>query len=232
MRPQRTAARLPVLSTTAVKIAMTETSQKDIARAALARHPRSPADELRIDVGRNTPAPLYQWLIASLLFSARISADTAQKTMRAVLDQGWRTPARMAETGWEERVAVLNRAGYARYDESTSRYVGATTDLLIERYGGDLRRLRDSAAGDTQRLRDLVKQFKGIGDVGADIFFREVQTAWDELYPFADRRALAAAEKLGLQGGAAALARLAGERRELPRLLAALVRLDLAHQTV
>ncbi len=201
-----------------------------IARAVLARYPRSPADELRIDVGRNTPAPLYQWLIASLLFSARISAGIAQKTMRALLDQGWRTPARMAETAWEERVTVLNRAGYARYEESTSRYIGATTALLLDRYGGDLRRLHDAAAGDTRRLRDLVKQFKGIGDVGADIFFREVQNAWEDLYPFADQRALAAARKLGLEDDAAALARLAGQRHELPRLLAALVRVDLAGQ--
>jgi hypothetical protein len=40
------------------------------------------------------------------------------------------------------------------------------------------------------------EEFKGIGDAGADIFCREVQIVWDELYPFADRKALATASKL------------------------------------
>jgi hypothetical protein len=125
---------------------------------------------------------------------------------------------------------VLNRAGYARYDESTSRYIAETTDLLLERYGGDLRKLRDAAERDPRRERELVKQFKGIGDVGADILFREAQLAWDELYPFADRRALEAARGLGLGRSAEDMAHLV-DRRRLPRLLAGLVRVDLAHES-
>ena len=34
---------------------------------------------------------------------------------------------------------------------------------------------------------------------GADIFCREAQIAWDELFPFADQRALEAAGRLGLE---------------------------------
>ncbi|MEX0759869.1 MAG: hypothetical protein WD100_09840 [Tistlia sp.] len=210
---------------------MAKPSGRDVVRAALERYPRSHAEELKIQVARNTPAPLYQWLLASLLFSARIGAAQAQAAAAALFEQGWRTPERMAATSWEQRVRVLNRAGYARYDESTARYIGDTTGLLRERYGGDLRRLREAAERDPRRERDLLKAFKGIGEVGADVFFREVQVAWDELYPFADRRALEAAGKLGLEANAEALARLAGGRRDLPRLLAALVRLDLAGET-
>jgi hypothetical protein len=208
---------------------MAKPSKGTIVRAVLQRHPRSPADQLRIDVGRNTPGPLYQWLIASLLFSARIAADQAQSAAQALFEHGWRTPKKMAEVTWAERVKVLNRAGYARYDESTSRYIAETTGLLLERYGGDLRRLRDAAERDPKRERQLVKQFKGIGDVGADIFFREAQLAWDELYPFADRRALDAARGLRLGSSADDLADLV-DRRVLPRLLAALVRVDLADE--
>jgi hypothetical protein len=62
--------------------------------------------------------------------------------------------------------------------------------------------------------------------VGVDIFFREVQGVWDELYPFADRRALAGAKRLRLGDDLKALARLV-DRREFPRLAAALVRVDL-----
>jgi endonuclease III len=179
-----------------------------------------------VDVSANTPAPLYQWLLVSLLFSARISAGQAQKAAEALFEQGWRTADRMADTTWNQRVEVLNRAGYTRYDESTARYIGDSTDLLIDDYGGDLRRLREAAGGDVERLRDLLKRFKGIGEVGADIFCREAQLAWDELYPFADRKALEVAGRLGLGDSAADLAQLV-DRRDLPRLLSGLVRVGL-----
>jgi hypothetical protein len=49
--------------------------------------------------------------------------------------------------------------------------------MVVEKYGGDLRNLRKSAAPggrpDPARERKLLKEFKGIGDVGANIFFRE-----------------------------------------------------------
>ena len=202
---------------------MAKPSKRQLARMLLERHPQSYADRLRIDVSRNTPATLYQWLIASLLFSARISADTAEAAAQAAFDKGWRTPRKMAETTWAERVKVLNRAGYARYDESTSRYIGETTNFLLERYRGDLRRLREAAEHDSQRERELLQEFKGIGQVGTDIFFREAQLAWEELFPFADTKALKAAGKLGLGKDAGDLARVVKRRSDLPRLLAALV---------
>ena len=72
----------------------------------------------------------------------------------------------------------------------------------------------------------LLKEFKGIGDVGVDIFFREAQTAWDELYPFLDDKAQDAAKKLDLPTDAEALVKLS-DRSEFPKLVAALVRVDL-----
>jgi hypothetical protein len=162
-----------------------------------------------------------------MLFSARISANQAHKATKAIFEQGWRTPRKMAATSWNERVKVLNRSGYARYDESSARYIGELTSLLLERYGGDLRNLREAAEHKPSRERDLLKEFKGVGDVGADIYFREVQLAWDELYPFADRKSLDAARKLGLGSNARALSHLV-ERRDFPRLLAGLVRMELA----
>lgn len=208
---------------------MAQPDKHAIVRVVLERHPRSHADLLGIDVARNTPAPLYQWLLASLLFSARISAEAARKAALALFEQGWRTPRRMAATGWDARVRVLNRAGYARYDESTARYIGDTTATLQDRYGGDLRRLRAAADGDPARIRTLLKDFKGIGEVGADIFCREVQVPWDELYPSADRRALETAGRLGLGDSADGLAALVG-RRDFPRLVAALTFVERGHE--
>ena len=63
--------------------------------------------------------------------------------------------------------------------------------------------------------------------VGADIFCREAQIAWDELFPFADRRGLEAARRLGLEDDAGKLAKRVS-RRDYLRLLAALGRTGLA----
>lgn len=209
---------------------MARPGREDMARAILARYPKSHAETMRIAVWRNTPAPLFRWLVMCLLFSAPISGDLAAKAGRVLFGRGWRTARNMAGSTWRERVTVLNRAGSARYDESTARYIGDATDLLLERYRGDLRRLREAAGGDGAAIRERLKAFKGIGDVGADIFCREVQVAWDELAPFADRRALEVAGRLGLGRDASTLAGLVGEG-ELPRLLSALVRMDLAGET-
>ena len=207
---------------------MARPSKQRLAGALLERHGRTFAEELRIDVAKGTPAPLFRLLVASILLSARIGHELAVAAARALQQQGWTTAQKLAATTWEERVRVLNRAGYARYDERTSRMLGDTCAILLDRYGGDLRRLREDAERDPRRERTLLKEFKGIGDVGVDIFFREAQVAWSELYPFADRRALRAAQRLGLGSDPRALARLVGgDRPEFTRLVAALVRVGL-----
>jgi len=204
-------------------------SKSEIVERLMKRHGRAYCDELGINIDRNTPSPLFCWLVASLLFSARIGAGQAVKAAQALFNAGWRTPQSMAAASWEERVHVLNRHGYARYDESTSRMLGETADILLDHYGGDLRKLRGEAGGDVGRLTQLLAEFKGIGKVGAGIFLREAQQVWDEYYPFADGRALKAAASLGLGKDAKTLAELVPERR-FPKFLTALVRADLANE--
>ncbi len=198
-----------------------------VVAALLERHGQTYAEELGLKLARNTPAVLFRWLCATVLLSARIRAHVAMAAARALADRGWTTPARMARSSWAERTKVLNEAGYARYDESTSRKLGATVELLRSAYGGDLRKLREVAGAEPARERALLKDFNGIGEVGVDIFFREMQAVWPELYPFLDRRALQAARALGLPGEVEALAALVA-RQDLPRLGAALVRTSLA----
>lgn len=206
---------------------MASRRNKDIAALLLSRHGCTWCEDLGIDIARNTPSPLFRWLCASLLFSARIGAGTAASAVKALAEAGWTTPEKMAAATWEERTRVLNRSGYARYDESTSRRLGAMAERILERYGGDLRRLRDEAERDPAAESKLLQAFDGIGPVGAAIFCREAQLAWDELYPFADRKALEAAGRLGLGRTAGDLAALV-DRPDLPRLVAALVRASLA----
>jgi len=204
-----------------------DVTRKNLIAALLAQYGRTYSEELGINVARGTPSALFRWLCASLLFSARISTDIAISASRALAAARWTTPERMASSTWAERTRVLNRSGYARYDESTSRMLGHDAELIVSEYHGDLRRLRARAERDPERERQLLKSFKGIGDVGADIFMREVQAAWDELYPFADKRARSAATRLGLGTEPNQFARLV-DRRDFPRLVAGLVRIDRA----
>lgn len=200
------------------------TDAKDTVRALLERHGETYAERAGVTV-RDQPAALFQLLVMSMLMSARISSGIAVDAANALWDAGWTTPDKMAASTWRQRTDVLNRAGYARYDERTSRMLGEVVELLQERYHGDLRKMRQKADGDLERMRELLTEFKGIGDVGADIFLREVQVAWPEVHPFVDGRVERLAGKLDLPKQADKLAGLVG-RDDFPRMLDALVQAD------
>lgn len=201
--------------------------QVRIVEVLLDRHGRTYASEAGISLGKGTPAPLFQLLCLSILLSARIRADAAVGAARALFENGLTTVDKMAEAGWDRRTRILNQAGYARYDESTSRMLGDTCSILLDRYGGDLRNLREQAERNAEGERELLKEFKGIGDVGGNIFFREIQGLWDEVYPFADDPLLEVAADLDLGGSARDLTGLVG-RSDFPVLASALVRCGLA----
>ncbi|KQZ19871.1 MULTISPECIES: hypothetical protein [Streptomyces] len=172
---------------------------------------------------RDTPQPLYQLLVLSHLLSARIRASVAVAAARALYAHGMRTPRRMADATWQQRVDALGEGGYRRYDERTATQLGDGAVLLLDEHGGDLRRLRREADGDDGALRRALQRFPGMGPTGADIFVREVQTVWPETAPFLDAKALQGAERLGLPTSPAGLTRLA-EGRDPAVLAAALVR--------
>ncbi|MBT2471561.1 endonuclease [Streptomyces sp. ISL-66] len=196
------------------------------AKRLLEEYGRTHAEEAGIRL-RNTPAPLYQLLTLCVLFSVRIRADIAVAAARELFAAGLRTPRAMTAASWQDRVDALGRAHYRRYDESTATALGAGAELVLDRYGGDLRRLRDEAGGDPDRIRELLQEVPRIGPVGADIFCREAQGVWPELRPAFDGRARHAAAELGLPKTATGLARLV-TAEDLPRLAAALVRIELS----
>ncbi|MFF3762773.1 endonuclease [Streptomyces sp. NPDC001922] len=197
----------------------------DLVRALLDRCGRTYAAEAGIAL-RNTPAPLYQLLVLSLLLSARIRADIAVSAARALFAAGLRSPRAMAQATWQQRVDALGDGGYRRYDERTATQLGDGAGLLLREYGGDLRRLREGGgsygADPARRLREV----PGIGPIGVHIFLREAQAVWPEVRPYLDRKALDGARRIGLPASAKELAALVDEE-DLPRLAAALVRVAL-----
>ncbi|MFI2373667.1 endonuclease [Streptomyces sp. NPDC018964] len=193
-----------------------------VVRALVGAYGRTYAEEAGIGL-KDTPQPLYRLLVLAHLLSARIKGSIAVASARALHEAGLRDPRRMARADWQERVDALGRGGYRRYDERTATQLGDGAELLIERWGGDLRGLRAEADGDIGELRSLLREFPGMGPVGADIFLREVQRVWPEAAPLLDAKALDGARRLGLPQDPDRLLALAG-RIEPAVLAAALVR--------
>ena len=207
------------------------TGQRDLAHRLLTTHGRTFSADAAITL-RDKPAPLWQLLMLSLLLSTRISSDIAVATAREVFSAGWRTPEHLRESTWQERVDALGRGGYRRYDESTATRLDDAAALLLDRWKGDLRRLRDEAEGDSRRIADLLQAFDGIGPTGASIFLREVQQVWPAVRPFADDLVLRGARAAGLPQDVESLAGLV-EGEDVAGLASALVRIardpDLLH---
>ncbi|MFF8403941.1 endonuclease [Streptomyces sp. NPDC014846] len=194
----------------------------------VSEHGRTYADEAGIRL-KDTPQPLYRLLVLALLLSARIRASVAVAAARALHEDRLDSPRRMAGADWQRRVDALGRGGYRRYDERTATQLGDGAELLLDRWGGDLRRLHEEAGGDTGELRRLLQEEPGVGPAGADIFLREAQRVWPELAPYLDAKALSGAERLGLPKDPDRLTDLAGNA-EPAVLAAALVRAALDKQ--
>ncbi|MFE2294663.1 endonuclease [Streptomyces sp. NPDC059452] len=193
-----------------------------IADALVERCGQTYAEEAGIRL-KNTPQPLYQLLVLSLLLSARIRASVAVAAARALYGHGMRTPRRMADATWQQRVDALGEGHYRRYDERTATQLGEGAQLVLDAWRGDLRRLREEADGDHDRLVEGLRRVPGIGPAGADIFVREVQSIWPETGFRAGPKAVQGAERLGLPTSPGRLAE-AARGHDDARFAAALVR--------
>ena len=143
----------------------------DVAEALLARFGRTYAEEVGIDVASERPGELFRLLVMALVFSTGLHHDLTLRAAKAL--KPWRTAKAMAEADWQDLRQALYVARTQRTTSTAHRLHDAAV-LALERYDGDLRTLRDDAEGDPARIRELVLEFKGIGETGADVFLREV----------------------------------------------------------
>jgi hypothetical protein len=123
----------------------------------------------------NKPAPLFQLVVLASLLAKPISGDIAVAACHELTGARLTTPAKMRASSWQDRVDVLGRAHYRRYDESTATRLDEASKLIIDRYRGDLRRLAAASDHDRRRAATLLEEIAGIGPTGASIFLREVQ---------------------------------------------------------
>jgi endonuclease III len=198
-------------------------SPESTARRVLDRHGRTYADEAGIRLV-DEPAPLFQLLVLAQLLSARITGDIAVATAAELNHAGWTTPQGMREAPRSRVVAALGRGGYRRYDERTATQLREMATLVLDRYGGDLRRLAEEAEQDVDRAAALLQEVKGIGPTGAAVFLREAQSVWHWVRPYLDDRARAGARRVGLPEDERTLADLV-PGADLARFAAGLVRI-------
>ncbi|KAI4148169.1 MAG: hypothetical protein LQ340_005203 [Diploschistes diacapsis] len=159
----------------------------------------SPVDGLSLASVRSPePSTLLAHLLHALLTSARISHNIAIRTLHCCIEASYHDLPTLEKSTWEERCKVLTDGGYTRYREKTSTQLGELVGLLRGRYDGDLNRLRDRAGSDPKKIREAIKEVKGIGDVGVNIFFDTAQGLWPCLAPFVDPRSLDTAGKVGV----------------------------------
>jgi hypothetical protein len=178
----------------------------------------------------NNPSSLFALVYLSMLTAGRRPARIAAGIADALRWQ-WDSAARMAAAEPEQIAAVLRRAGAGSTAGGTATRLAGTLHALasevVAEYHGDLRRLRQQAGRDAATVRRMLTRLPGVDDRTVDLFFREVQMVWPEVGPFADRRTLAAAARLGLGGRLADLAELTGDESEkLAWLAGALTKVD------
>jgi endonuclease III len=200
---------------------MAASSNEQVVRRLLKTAGTTYAEEAGIRL-KDQPMPLFQLLTLCMLASKPIDAAIAVQAARELFHAGLRTPQSVLKADGADMIAAFGRAHYVRYDESSATRLTDIATAVRDDYGGDLRQL---ATHDVKGTIRLLKQFKGIGDTGADIFLREVQDVWTWARPYFDKRAVAAARQLGLPTDPEKLGALAP--RKNARLSAALVRVSL-----
>ncbi|OOF94600.1 hypothetical protein ASPCADRAFT_208244 [Aspergillus carbonarius ITEM 5010] len=133
-----------------------------------------------------------------MLKSRPISHDLSERAVKKVIEVGYHDIQKLGESSWEERTMVLKDGGYNRYREQGATNLGDLAELINEKYDGDLNNLLKKAHNDRDETRQLIKEIKGLGDLGADLFFNNVQSVWPSMAPFIDGRSLQTADKAGI----------------------------------
>jgi hypothetical protein len=148
-----------------------------------------------------TPETVLAHLLNALVSSARISHTIAAQTLEKLLAAKYHEMGVIQQSSWHERTVVLTESGYTRYREKTATSLGQLADHLEEAYGGDASQLIavQESDGDAKKIvAKRVKEFKQIGELGAEIFLETIQAVAPHLAPSISKRNLEVVEKMGL----------------------------------
>ena len=161
-------------------------------------HPGRFSAELGINVSSGRPREIFKWFLASVLFGARISESIVEKSFKEFETRGVVSPEAILRTGWDGLVVILDAGGYVRYDFKTATKLLDLCRSLTENYHADLADLH-AAASDPKDLEERIKSLaKGIGDVTANIFLREMRGIWEKAKPLPSDLVVMAAKERGI----------------------------------
>jgi hypothetical protein len=153
---------------------------------------------LGIDLSSGKDEEIFKWFLASILFGAPISENSAIKTLKCFQKYDVLTRRRILETGWEGLVRILDEGGYTRYDFKTADKLLLVMQNLTEKYKGSLIRLHGEASDADDLEKRLIDLGKGIGDVTVSIFLRELRDVWEKADPNPTALVVFAAKNLGM----------------------------------
>lgn len=171
--------------------------RKQVVTELMKRIPGRFSTELGIELEGSKKDEVFKWFLASLLFGTRIGESVVTKTYRTFASAGVLSPRTILATGWDGLVQLLDQGGYVRYDYKTATKLLEICAHLENEYQGDLNYLyaRAKSAHDLERL---LRDFKGVGPVTANIFLRELRGIWKIANPLPGDLAVTAALDLGL----------------------------------
>ncbi|OOQ83211.1 hypothetical protein PEBR_36336 [Penicillium brasilianum] len=145
-----------------------------------------------------TPDTVLAMVIDALVKSRPISHALAQSTVARLVEEDYHNIDKLSATSWDERTDLLRQAGYNRYREQCATNLGNLSHLVLAKYDGDLNNLLQAAHEDREQVRARIKEIKGIGDLGVELFLDNVQSVWPSMAPFVDSRSVPTAEEIGL----------------------------------
>lgn len=131
------------------------------------------AAELGIHLEPENDGSLFKWFIASFLMGKRIQAPIAAQAYKVIVEeQGRDTPRKLQHCTSRELVAMLGRAHYVRYDETTAQRLLDLSAKLNAEYAGKISQMR-SASADRQAFEKRLGEFDGVGPKTIEIFMRD-----------------------------------------------------------
>jgi endonuclease III len=174
---------------------------------------QSYSDELGLNLTK--PEDRFKWFLASILFAKRISAETAKETYLYFEQEELTSLDAILQAGWNRLVKVLDSGGYTRYDFSTATNLLGIAKKLKEKYGSLEKLNAESSSPDD--LENRLREFKGVGPIGVNIFLRELRGIWEKAKPTPSAIAVGTAQRIGL------------DPEEVERFESQLVRLNLEY---
>ncbi|KAJ5629513.1 hypothetical protein N7528_003170 [Penicillium herquei] len=165
------------------------------------------------------PDTVLAMVLDVMVKSRPISHDLSRKALAHMIEERYHHIDILSSTTWEERTKVLSEGGYNRYREQCATNLGTLANMVSKGYGmfpshlgmdvlpirliwiiadGDLNNLLHAAHGDREKVRELMKEIKGVGDLGVELFFNDVQSIWPSIAPFLDSRSLNTADDIGI----------------------------------